>query len=264
MLSDATGSTAETVVKSALAQFPGAEAMTRRFSFVRTPERIEQIIRDRKLAKSVVVYLFVSPKLSQKAASVCAEESLQAIDLLTPMMGMIGDVFRSTPERPTVMPFLPDHVFELAVAIEYTLNHDDGKGMDTLGEADLIILGVSRSGKTPTSIYLGCRKIKTANIPIIEGAELPDFVRRLPVPKVGFLVSLDRQLKLRSERSQRLGAPIPGYSDRRSIFSELEYCDRLFRTIPGIRTIDVSKMAVEEVADWIVRNVLPTKELRSL
>lgn len=256
MLSDATGSTAESVVRSALVQFAGADPCLKRFPFVRTAEQVNEIIAGRGEQECVVVYLFVDSELSTTTAEICAENGLKAIDLLSPMMGMISTAFQSDPERQTIMPFLPDKFFELATAIEYTLNHDDGKGIETLGEADVIILGISRTGKTPTSIFLGCRKIKAANVPIVNGMELPPIVRQVTVPKVGFRVSLERQLKLRAERNQRMGARIPGYSDQKSVFAEIEHCEKVFRSVPGIRTIDVSAMAVQEVADWIARNVL--------
>jgi regulator of PEP synthase PpsR (kinase-PPPase family) len=256
VLSDGTGSTAETVAKSALAQFAWAECRARRFSFVRTPDQVQEILRERVETVCVAVFSFVSPELSRTADDFCRAHDLPAIDLLSPMITVFSDAFRSEPEMPSMPTYLPEHVFELATAIEYTLNHDDGKGLETLSDADLIILGVSRTGKTPTSIFLSSRQLKVANVPIFEGTPLPEAVRKAPAPKVGFRVSLERQLELRLERSRRFGTAIPGYSDRRSVESELEYCDRVFRSLPGLATVNVTDMAVEEVADWIARNVL--------
>jgi regulator of PEP synthase PpsR (kinase-PPPase family) len=257
VLSDATGTTAEAVANSALIQFSDSGCKVRRFPFVRSLEQVEEIVDQGEESDRIVVFSFVSPTLCQQTSEVCSARGLPVIDLLSPLMGMLRDAFHREPEpNPAVYPFLPDHVFELAKAIEFTLDHDDGAGTDTLGEADLIILGVSRAGKTPTSIYLSCRKLKVANIPIFEGFQLPDEVRRARAPKVGFRVSIERQLRLRTERSSRLGAAIPRYADRRSVHSEIEYCDRLFRSVPGLVTLDVSNLAVEEIADWIARNVL--------
>jgi regulator of PEP synthase PpsR (kinase-PPPase family) len=202
------------------------------------------------------VFRFFEQELSDATVEICKLFDLPSIDILSPTMAALSTAFEREPDQPTVMPFLPDHVFELASAVEYTLNHDDGKGLDTLAEADVIILGISRCGKTPTCVFLSCRKIKAANVPIVEGFPLAEQVRQAKVPKVGFRVSLERQLKLRGEMSQRMGATIPGYSDRRSVFREIEYCNQIYRTIPGLKTLDVSSMAVEEVADWVARNVL--------
>jgi regulator of PEP synthase PpsR (kinase-PPPase family) len=149
-----------------------------------------------------------------------------------------------------------EDMFKVIEAIHYTLRHDDGEGMDTLDEADLIILGVSRTGKTPTSIYLSCRKLKVANMPIIRGIPLPDEVAELPVPKVGFRMELERQVKVRSERTSRMQTRIPGYAERAYIMSEQAYCEGIYRRIPGIQTVDVTYRSIEETSDWITHNVL--------
>jgi regulator of PEP synthase PpsR (kinase-PPPase family) len=256
VLSDATGATAEAVASSALIQFSGGYRI-RRFSFVRTGERVREILDETDGQDRVVVFSFADPELGQQAAALCAERELAAVDLLTPVTSMLAETFKREPEpNPAGYPFLPDHVFELAQTIEYTLDHDDGKGTETLNEADLIIFGLSRAGKTPTSIYLSCRKLKVANVPIVEGVPIPEQARRAPAPKVGFRVSLERQVQLRRERSERMGTVIPGYTDQRSVLAELEHCEQVFRSIPGIVTVDVSSLAVEEIADWITRNVL--------
>ena len=145
----------------------------------------------------------------------------------------------------------------VAEAIHFALKHDDGQGLDNLDQADLLILGVSRTSKTPTSLYLACRGIKVANLPVINGIPLPDEIRRHPVKKVGFRIDMERLRQLRSRRRRRMGAGmIKGYTTPESVFMELEYCNAVFRTIPGLRTVDVTDHSVEEVSDWITRNVL--------
>ena len=115
---------------------------------------------------------------------------------------------------------------------------------------------MSRTGKTPTSIYLSCRKLKVANIPIVRGVPLPEDVMSLPIPKVGFTMEVERQVRLRSQRSDRMGTRIPGYAERAHIMSELSYCEQLYKTISGIRTINVTNSSIEETSDWITHNVL--------
>jgi regulator of PEP synthase PpsR (kinase-PPPase family) len=256
VLSDGTGATAEAVASSALIQFSGGYHI-RKIGFVRTLERVGEILDETEGQERVVVFSLASGELSREAVALCERRRVPVIDLLTPVTSMLAEAFRREPDpNPAVYPFLPDHVFELAQTIEYTLDHDDGQGLDTLSRADLIIFGPSRAGKTPTSIYLSCRKLRVANVPIVMGFEIPDQARRSPAPKVGFRMSVERQVRLRRERSGRMRAAIPGYSDDRSVAAEIEYCEQVFRSIPGIVTLDVSSLAVEEIGEWITRNVL--------
>ena len=106
------------------------------------------------------------------------------------------------------------------------------------------------------SIFLSCRKLKVANVPIINEIPLPDEVRLAAAPKVGFRMELERQVQVRSERSGRMGARIPHYAERSHILAELNYCDRVYRSIAGIRSVDVTNRSIEETSDWITHHVL--------
>jgi regulator of PEP synthase PpsR (kinase-PPPase family) len=257
VISDATGATAEAVVTSALVQFGGAKSRLRRFPFTRTVDQVEAIIDDVQPG-GIVVYTFVSRELSDAAVEMCQARDLVAVDMLGPLMGIFADSLHHAPSRtPGLYRPQSEDMFKVTEAIHYTLRHDDGNGLDTLDQADLIILGVSRTGKTPTSIFLSCRKLKVANIPIIRGYALPDELAELAsTPKVGFTMDVDRQVRLRSERSSRFRTRIPGYAERAHIMSEIEYCNRLYRGIRNLRTIDVTYLSIEEISDWITHNVL--------
>jgi regulator of PEP synthase PpsR (kinase-PPPase family) len=219
IVSDATGATAEAVVTSCLVQFRGAESNIRRFPFVRTEEQLQEVLEQAPEGACIVVFTFVSRELANAALR----------------LGQIK---------------------HLTEAISFTLKHDDGAGIDTIDQADLIILGVSRTGKTPTSIFLSCRKLKVANIPIVLDYQLPRKVIELPIPKVGFKMDLERQVALRSDRASRHRTRIPLYSERSHILAELTYADQLYRSIAGIRTVNVTNSSVEETSDWITHYVL--------
>ena len=177
--------------------------------------------------------------------------------MLTPLMTVFADVLDEVPQRnPGVFHRQRENMFMVASAIDFTMQHDDGKGQETLDQADLIILGLSRSGKTPTSIYLSCRNLKVANIPIVKDLPLPDGLAALPVPKVGLRMELDRLLQLRSARTRQMGTDVPWYANRAGLLAELDYCERLFRAMPGIHIIEVTNRSIEEVSDRIVRQVL--------
>ena len=257
IVSDATGSTAEAVVTSSLVQFGGAESNIRRFPFIRTEEQVEEVIATAPEGRCIIVFTFVSPKLSDIMVRHGRAKGLTVVDVMSPLMGIFADILEYAPSRtPGVFRSESDETYLVTEAIHYTMRHDDGAGIGTLNHADLIILGVSRTGKTPTSIFLSCRKLKVANIPIVLDVPLPDAVTELPIPVVGFKMDFERQAKLRADRASRHSTRIPGYSDPRTILAELEYADQLFQRVKGIRTVNVTNRSIEETSDWITHNVL--------
>ena len=256
IVSDATGVTAEAVVRSALVQFGGARSNIRRFPFVRTKEHVEEILDRAPAHACIIVFTFVSRKLADTMIHLGRAKDLTVVDVMSPLMGIFADILEATPSRtPGVFRRESEETYLVTEAIHFTLRHDDGAGIDTLDGADLIIVGVSRTGKTPTSIFLSCRKLRVANIPIILDHPLPEKVTALPTPKVGFRMELERQATLRSDRMSRHTTRIPRYSDRAHIHAELEYAEAFFRSIKGIRTVDVTNRSVEEISDWITHNV---------
>jgi regulator of PEP synthase PpsR (kinase-PPPase family) len=257
IVSDATGSTADAVVTSSLVQFSGAQSNVRRFPFVRSEAQVEQVISEAPEGACIIVFTFVSRELADAMVRRGREKNLTVVDVMCPLMDIFADILEYAPSRtPGAFRSESEETYLVTEAIHYTLRHDDGAGLSTLGQADLIILGVSRTGKTPTSIFLSCRKLKVANIPIILDTPLPEAVTTLEVPRVGFKMEFERQVRLRSDRASRHSTRIPGYSDPSNILAELEYAEGLYRRIPGIRTVDVTNRSIEETSDWITHNVL--------
>jgi len=258
VVSDATGATAEAVVTSALVQFGGAPAVIRRFPFTRTVEDIDRIVASSPEREGIVVFTFVSAELAEAMVAGGRARGLVVIDLLSALMGAFADALGSSPSRTAgAYRGQSEDLVKVTEAIHFTLQHDDGQCLETVHDADLVILGVSRTGKTPTSIYLSCRKLKVANVPILMGMPLAREVVRAAAPKVGFVMNLERLVRLRSERVGRSRErSIPGYADRSSVVGEQAHCDRVFRSIPGLFTVDVTDRSVEETSDWITHNVL--------
>jgi regulator of PEP synthase PpsR (kinase-PPPase family) len=258
IVSDATGVTAESVVTSVLVQFTGQSFNLRRFSFVRTRRRLEEILEQTRPGRDIVVFTLVSPEMREFLIEEGEARQLIVVDVIGPLLsGFAGRLRRSPLLEPGALRHREEDLRGLAEAIHFARLHDDGQGLETLGEADLLILGVSRTGKTPTSIYLSCRKLKVANVPIVKDVALPEQVLETPARKVGFRMSLDRLKRLRSERAHRYGVPVfDRYSDEAYIMEELEYCERVFRRIPGLRTLDVTDRSIEEVSEWITHHVL--------
>ena len=258
IVSDGTGTTAESVLASVVVQFRGVEFDIRRFPFARSEEQLEEIIDQAPQGKCVIVFTLVSEELRQLLVQRGQTKNLTVVDVMGPLISTFSDILRHAPKmKPGIFRHEQEEMYRLTGAIHYTLSHDDGMGFDTLDEADLVILGVSRTGKTPTSIYLSCRKLKVANIPIIHQVPLPATVSKAPAKKVGFHMSPERLIQLRGERMRRMpSANLPRYAKKGHIFEELEYCKQVFRKIPSLRVIDVTDHSIEEVAEWITRKVL--------
>jgi len=234
VVSDGTGTTAESVLASVVVQFRGVEFDIRRFPFARSEEQLEEVIDQAPQGKCVIVFTLVSEELRQLLVQRGQAKNLTVVDVMGPLISTFSGILRHAPKmKPGIFRHEQEEMYLLTGAIHYTLSHDDGMGLETLDEADLIILGVSRTGKTPTSIYLSCRKLKVANIPIIHQVPLPATVSKAPAKKVGFQ-----------------------YAQKAYIFEELEYCEQVFKKIPSLRVIDVTERSIEEIAEWITRKVL--------
>ncbi len=258
VISDGTGTTAESVLTSVVVQFRRSRFNIQRFPFTRTLEQLQEIIRQAPRGKGIIVFTLVSEELRAFLTAEAATRKLVAVDVMGPLISSFSSILKNTPRmKPGIFRNTVEETYIVNEAIHYTLGHDDGLGGDTLDQADLIILGLSRTGKTPTSIYLSCRKLKVANIPIINQVPLPREVLRAPAKKVGFLMSLERLVQLRGERLRRMSYPhIPGYASEKELMEELDYCKKVFRKVPSLKTIDVTNRSTEEISEWITRQVL--------
>lgn len=258
VVSDATGSTAEAVATSVLVQFADAQARIRRFPFVRTVAEVQGMLAQAPESGCIVIFTLVSPELRRSLLAGARARKLTVVDLIGPLMSTFAGVLHHEPSQiPGIQAGEQAELRQVTEAIHFALRHDDGEGLETLDQADVIILGVSRTGKTPTSIYLSCQKLKVGNVPIVYPMPLSPQVLAAPGRKVGFRIAVDRLVELRRERPRRLGiGALAGYSDEAGVLEELEHCEAIFRRIPGLRTIDVTTRSIEEVAAWIKRQVL--------
>lgn len=258
IVSDATGATAKSVLASVLVQFEGMEFDIKHFPFVRTKKQVDNMIEQAPEGDCIIVFTLVSASLREKLIDEGKKKNLMVVDVMGPLIKVFSKSLRHSPKmRPGAFRQQDQDMFRLSEAIHYTRSHDDGLGLDTIHEADLIILGVSRTGKTPTSIYLSCRNLKVANIPVILNVPFPMEIARLPIKKVGFTIDMERLVHLRSERVRRMSiATVPGYSSLSYIVKELEYCDKIYSKVPMIYTIDVTKRSIEEISEWITHGVL--------
>ena len=253
IVSDSTGATAEMVINAVLVQFRELAPVFKKFPFIRTKEQIHAILTQAHEVKGVVIYSLVSQQLRAWIRKEKRLMDIYALDLLGPILDRIRKQWDLTPLlEPGLLRGIGEESLRLAESIDFTLKHDDGQGVETLEKADLLILGVSRTSKTPTSIYLSCNEgLKVANVPLIPDMRPPEEVFTLTnIQKIGFTISPERLAFIRQKRVKYGGMDY--YLDETKIREELAYSRRLFNQIKGLELIDVTSSSIEEVASRIV------------
>jgi hypothetical protein len=254
IVSDATGLTAEMVISAVLVQFKEIDPVFKKFPYIKTKEQITAILEQAETVQGIIIYSLVSQELRAWIRREKRKINIFTIDLLGPLLERLGKMWNIMPTfNPGLLRRIGEESIRLAESIDFTLKHDDGQGIESLDEADLVILGVSRTSKTPTSLYLSCNNnLKVANIPVIEGMIPPDKVFSLSTQKVGFTIAPDRLAFIRERRLKYAGAT--DYLDISHIKKELEYSHRIFNKIKGLQIIDVTHSSIEEVANKIIES----------
>jgi regulator of PEP synthase PpsR (kinase-PPPase family) len=254
IVSDATGMTAEMLASSALAQFVQIEPIFQRFPNVKTRNQIEDILENAEKIEAFIIYSLVSKDLRRFFRTERKKKKVRAMDLLGPLLRRMGKVWNMAPLlSPGIFKGIDQESARLAESINFTLKHDDGQRIESLDQADLIILGISRTSKTPTSLYIACNyNLKVANFPIVPGEQPPKKIFTLHQPKIGFTISPARAAFLRQHRFDYLGQT--DYTDIESIRSELKHSHKIYRDIQGLRRLDVTDKSIEEIANEIVES----------
>lgn len=256
ILSDATGLTAEMAVNATLSQFVNTDIEINRITMVRDKARIIDTVRLAKETDGVIVYTLVTTILLDLLRLEVAKLGVMAVDLMEPMLNAFAEFLGSKPiGNPGIQRELSESYFKGIEAIEYTVNHDDGQDPEGLHLADIVIVGVSRTSKTPLSMFLSTQySFKVANIPIILEIPPPRQLFRLDKNKVfGLTATADRLMEIRKARLERASFIMsPKYVDYDRIVKELEYSNKLFTTNCWA-VIDVTEKSVEETASEILR-----------
>ena len=259
IVSDATGMTAERVITVVMAQFKKIKPIFKRFPYIRTKEQVEDIFTRAEAHDGIVVYSVVSPDLNGWIRSEKRKRDVYTVDFFGPLLKRMGSLLNMIPTivfRPGLLRTVGEESIRAAEAIDFTLKHDDGQGIENLGRADLIILGVSRTSKTPTSLYLSCNhSLKVANVPIILGINPPKKIFTLKRRKIGFTISPEWLTAIRQKRLKYAGEM--DYTDLVHIRKELAYCHGIFSRIDGLQLIDVTNSSIEEIANNIMEEEHP-------
>ena len=254
IVSDATGETATRVVQAVEAQFPDQPFVTVRHPRVETVADLHLALARVQGRPAVVIFTVVEPTLRETMRKLCRKAEIVYCDLLQEPLAAVAQVSgRAATMRPGLQAPLDEHYFRRIAAIEYAVKADDGLGR-ALPDADIVLVGVSRTSKTPLSMYLGYLGWKVANVPIVNGIEPPAELSEIDPRKiVGLTIDAERLAEIRTERLQLMGGD-PRYARLGEIYDELEYAAEIHRRL-GCPVIDVSELSIEEIAQRILRAV---------
>jgi [pyruvate, water dikinase]-phosphate phosphotransferase / [pyruvate, water dikinase] kinase len=256
VISDATGETATRVVLAVERQFPDLEFEVIRHPRITSAEDVQLAAERARGRRAVVIYTLVDPGYREVMRSLCRRFRLHYCDLLGHPLDAVARV-AGTPARmePGARPVLDSTYFKRMAAIEFAVRFDDGVAAFGLKDADIVLVGVSRSSKTPLSIYLGYLGYRTANVPIVRGIEPPKELFEVDRARlVGLTIDAIALAEIRGERARNMQSSRRGYAGLEAIFEELEYAESVHRRL-GCPVIEVSNLAIEETAHRIVRIV---------
>jgi [pyruvate, water dikinase]-phosphate phosphotransferase / [pyruvate, water dikinase] kinase len=256
ILSDSTGETAVTMIRAALVQYAQKEINIQRCKNIRTEDQVRTVVDDCFEKRGMVAYTFASPTLRQKTAELCLEKSIPSIDFLGPLINTLDHFFGvASSQQMGALRQTDDRYYKRIEAIEYTVRHDDGKTLNELDKADIVLVGISRTSKTPLSIFLSHKGWKVANIPLVPGSPLPEQLFKIDQRKiVGLIIDIDSLQRIRKNRLEKFGQDTGGeYASVQQILKEIEYAENLFKQNKRWPVFNVTERALEETASEIVR-----------
>jgi regulator of PEP synthase PpsR (kinase-PPPase family) len=255
VVSDSTGETATRLVHALEAQFPDQEFEEVRHPQVETVEHLERAVQRARGRPAVVVYTLVEPELRDEMRRLCRRARLHYCDLLGHPIEAVAKVsgMAARMERGSRHP-LDERYFKRMEAIEFAVKYDDGMG-GGLHDADVVLVGVSRTSKTPLSMYLGYLGWKAANVPIVKGIDAPAELFEIDQTKiVGLTIDAKRLEEIRRDRARRMGGSNSKYAKLLEIYDELEEAAAVHRRL-GCPVIDTTELSIEETAARVIRLV---------
>jgi [pyruvate, water dikinase]-phosphate phosphotransferase / [pyruvate, water dikinase] kinase len=252
--SDSVGGTAEAVVQATIRQFEAHQVRIRRFGHVKNEEEIRIMMEETAKRGGFVAYTLVQPELREMIREESIRLNVRAVDIMGPMMQAFVDTFNDMPKRqPGLLHQMDETYFRRVEAIEFAVKSDDGRDTSAMLKADILLLGVSRTSKTPLSIFLAHKGYKVANLPIVPEVKPPELLFNIRSGTIiGLTMDPSHLLKIRVERLKAIGLPHgSNYATMERINEELEHARSLFRKL-NCPVIDVSEKAIEETAGIIV------------
>ena len=252
MVSDATGATAKRLVQALEAQFPEQEFEDIVHPMVETVDDLRLTVERAKGRPAVIVYTIVKPELREAMHELCRRAKVHYCDILRQPIESVARVSgQAAKMTPGARPPLDTNYFRRIAAIEFAVKYDDGVG-GGFDAADVVLVGVSRTSKTPLSIYLGYLGYKAANVPVVKGIAPPQMLFEIdPAKIVGLTIDAGRLAEIRTDRARRLGGNNRRYTELVEIYDELEQAAALHRRL-GCPVIEISELSIEETAARII------------
>ncbi|MDB7086130.1 kinase/pyrophosphorylase [Enterococcus mundtii] len=257
VISDSAGETATKLAQATMAQYPSIEFSLFRRTFVTDPETLQRALNDALSEQALVLHTLINQELVDLTNEFCQKNKLYSFDVLTPP---IAEIERLTGIKPTRQPgalhLLNENYFKRIKAMEFAVKYDDGKDPRGFLEADVVLLGVSRTSKTPLSLFLANKNLKVANLPLIPQAHIPKQLWEIDPKKiVGLTNNPDILNNIRKERMRSYGLnPDTAYSDIEKIRAELEFAIELYEKLECV-VINVASLSIEETASLILNEL---------
>lgn len=257
IISDGTGETATAISRATMAQFKDRDVYFTRYKNILSKEQIDAIFTEAAIHHDLIIYTIVKAELREHIAEISRHRHYRAIDLLGPALTAFSNYFDEEPSlEPGLLHQVNDEYYNRVAAMEFTLNHDDGKNLSSLHLADIVLVGVSRTSKTPLSVYLSHKGFKVVNIPIIQDTKLPKEIYDIDQRKI-FALTIDSSAleEIRKKRLSRLGASshTGKYADHNNVINELDWANQIFKENKRWPVFNVTGKAVEETAAEILK-----------
>ena len=254
LVSDATGETLNAIAKAACAQYDQSKAVEHIYTLVRTRKRLDRVIESIKAKPGIVLHTLMDSELQDHMEQACQQMHTPSLPILSPAVHLLGQYLGvESTHRPGGQHVIDSDYFERIDALNYTVVHDDGQATHDLNRADVILVGVSRTSKTPTCMYLANRGIKAANVPIVPEVPLPSELLEATNPLVvGLTISEAHLLQIRKHRLKSIRENSEtDYTNSYTVREELHKAMRLFRQ-KNWPVIDVTRISIEEIAAEIL------------
>lgn len=262
VVSDSVGETCELVVRAASIQFHENAIETLRIPFVEDEQTIIDVVTQAKAQQAIIAFTLVNEEHRALLMRLGKAHQVKTVDLLGDLLDVLSSQLKEAPrEKPGLIYRLDDDYFRKIEAMEFAVKYDDGRDPRGLKKADIVLVGVSRTSKTPLSQYLALKRYKVANVPLVPESRPPEELFDLPAERcVGLTISPEKLISIRMERLKSLGLkPEADYAQLERINRELEYARGIYERI-GCDVIDVTNKAVEETAGIILRHLEQSKD----
>lgn len=256
VVSDGTGETAEKVARATLLQFADAKVDVRVFSRVLTEDDVRSVLGLATSQQAFVLYTLVNPEMRDLLGTLANEKRIETADVIGALVTRMSNFLAQKPLlEPGIGHRLDDAYFKRIEAVEFAVKNDDGQDANSFFKADVVLVGLSRTSKTPLSMYLAHKGVKVANLPLVPSIDPPTEINSVDPRRVFALtVSLDALVKIRRARLRHLGLPESAdYATRESVAAELRWVEEFYQRHPEWKCFDVTNRAIEETAAEILR-----------